>query len=95
MSGSLLLKSSENAISKGIQKADNFFMVYSPHLMLTGKIAFLSFFFFQFGTVHCFPMTNIMRNLNEKIEEYCQKIKLAYLISSGKTAINLHMGFLI
>lgn len=28
--------------------------------------------------------------LNEKIEEYCQKIKLDYLISSGTTAINCH-----
>lgn len=30
-----------------------------------------------------------MMYLGEKIEEYCQKVTLAYLISSGKTAINL------
>ena len=55
--------------------------------MITGN---LHFFFFQIGTTHCFSMTTIIMYLNEKIEEYCQKIKLDYLISSGTTAINCH-----
>lgn len=58
----------------------------SPYLMLTGNLHF----FFQIGTSHCFSMTNIIMHLNEKIEEYCQKVKLDDLISSGTTALNSH-----